>query len=80
MIEEKVSVYLQEQRKRNTRQCNLIIHNIPESKSTDNEVRENHEMEQASDVFEELEVEDTTIIPPVRLLENLMMSTRDQGY
>ena len=31
MIEEKVSHYLQEQSERSSRQCNLIIHNVPEA-------------------------------------------------
>ena len=67
MIEEKVSHYLQEQSERSSRQCNLIIHNVPESASMESDARKAYDESQAKDILEHLEVEDAEVTQPTRL-------------
>ena len=72
MIEEKVSHYLQEQSERSSRQCNLIIHNVPESPSMESS-RKAYDENQAKDILEHLEVEVGEVTQPTRLGKNQKM-------
>ena len=67
MIEEKVSHYLQEQSERSSRQCNLIIHNVPESPSMESNTRKAYDENQAKDILEHLDVEVAEVTQPTRL-------------
>ena len=67
IIEEKVSNYLYQQKEKSNRQCNLIIHNLPESASKETEDRVDHDLKEVKGIFQHLEVDDATVTQPVRL-------------
>ena len=67
IIEEKVSNYLHQQNERSSRQCNLIIHNLPESDSKVKEERVDHDLKEVNSILQHLEVDDAEVAQPVRL-------------
>ena len=67
IIEEKVTKYLDEQRDRERRQLNLVLHNIAEDDSEEIEDRKKHDLSMAGKVLDYLSVEEAVISKPLRL-------------
>ena len=57
IIEEKVKNYLDEKKGKDERQCNLIFHNVPESKSGDTDVRKEEDQTQVHRILQHLDVQ-----------------------
>ena len=49
-----------EQRERDKQQCNLILHNAPESKSTDPQARKKEDVDFLQSVFSDVRTQDAT--------------------
>ena len=81
IIEEKVSNYLHQQHERSSRQCNLIIHNLPESESKVREERVEYDLKEVNDIIlHHLEVDDAEAAQPVRLGKKPEDSSKPRLY
>ena len=56
-----------EQREREKRQLNLILHNVPESKATDPQVRKKEDIDFVQSVFSEIQNTPATVTNAIRL-------------
>ena len=70
VVEDKVNQYMDEQKERERRSCNLILHNIPESTSDDPEERKQHDSSKVEEVLDYLDIassQENEALKPIRL-------------
>jgi hypothetical protein len=69
MVSERVTEEIEEYRERELRKCNLIMHNVPESKEVNVEDRKREDLEMIEKISKEINVLQTQIEKAVRLGE-----------